>query len=121
MSSEGSQGWEDRYGREPRKGADILVQALEREGVATVFAYPGGCSMEIHQALTRSPKIRNILCRHEQVSSVPALASSGGASLLIMSHPGASMTMTQYRDSVPPYGRYSSSRVAGPESMLRVG
>ena len=75
MSSEGSQGWEDRYGKEPRKGADILVQALEREGVQTVFAYPGGCSMEIHQALTRSPKIRNILCRHEQVTpSVSARA-----------------------------------------------
>lgn len=56
----------DRYGSEPRKGADILVQALEREGVGRVFAYPGGASMEIHQALTRSP-IRNILCRHEQV------------------------------------------------------
>lgn len=59
--------WEDRYGSEPRKGADILVQALEREGVGRVFAYPGGASMEIHQALTRSPTIRNILCRHEQV------------------------------------------------------
>jgi acetolactate synthase I/II/III large subunit len=43
------------------------AQALEREGVDTVFAYPGGASMEIHQALTRSPTIRNILCRHEQV------------------------------------------------------
>lgn len=60
--------WEDRYGNEPRKGADILVQALEREGVGRIFAYPGGASMEIHQALTRSPTIRNILCRHEQVS-----------------------------------------------------
>ena len=59
--------WSDRYGDEPRKGCDILVQALEREGVDTVFAYPGGASMEIHQALTRSPLIRNILCRHEQV------------------------------------------------------
>ena len=42
------------------------MQALEREGVGRVFAYPGGASMEIHQALTRSPTIRNILCRHEQ-------------------------------------------------------
>lgn len=42
-------------------------QALEREGVETLFAYPGGASMEIHQALTRSDTIRNILCRHEQV------------------------------------------------------
>lgn len=42
------------------------MQCLEREGVDTLFAYPGGASMEIHQALTRSPIIRNILCRHEQ-------------------------------------------------------
>ncbi len=42
-------------------------QALEREGVDVLFAYPGGASMEIHQALTRSTTIRNILCRHEQV------------------------------------------------------
>ncbi|XP_077246862.1 acetolactate synthase 3, chloroplastic-like [Tasmannia lanceolata] len=51
---------------EPRKGADILVEALERESVTELFAYPGGASMEIHQALTRSDTIRNILCRHEQ-------------------------------------------------------
>lgn len=51
---------------EPRKGADILVEALEREGVTDVFAYPGGASMEIHQALTRSPTIKNYLFRHEQ-------------------------------------------------------
>ncbi|XP_042489135.1 acetolactate synthase 2, chloroplastic-like [Macadamia integrifolia] len=51
---------------EPRKGADVLVEALEREGVTHVFAYPGGASMEIHQALTRSSSIRNILPRHEQ-------------------------------------------------------
>eukprot|EP01024_Parvocaulis_polyphysoides_P008018 TRINITY_DN12359_c0_g3_i1.p1 TRINITY_DN12359_c0_g3~~TRINITY_DN12359_c0_g3_i1.p1 ORF type:complete len:700 (+),score=117.34 TRINITY_DN12359_c0_g3_i1:135-2102(+) len=58
--------WVDRFGQEARKGCDVLVQALEREGVDTVFAYPGGASMEIHQALTRSTTIRNILCRHEQ-------------------------------------------------------
>ena len=51
---------------EPRKGCDVLVEALERAGVDTVFAYPGGASMEIHQALTRTDRIRNILCRHEQ-------------------------------------------------------
>ncbi|KAM1880834.1 hypothetical protein ACFX13_002511 [Malus domestica] len=51
---------------EPRKGADVLVEALERQGVTDVFAYPGGASMEIHQALTRSSVIRNVLPRHEQ-------------------------------------------------------
>jgi acetolactate synthase-1/2/3 large subunit len=58
--------WVDRFAGAPRKGADILVQALEREGVDTLFAYPGGASMEIHQALTRSETARNVLCRHEQ-------------------------------------------------------
>ena len=47
------------------RGADILVHALEREGVDVIFAYPGGASMEMHQALNRSNKI-GILPRHEQ-------------------------------------------------------
>ena len=47
-------------------GSEILVACLEREGVDTIFAYPGGASMEIHQALTRSKKIRTVLPRHEQ-------------------------------------------------------
>ncbi len=63
----GASEWVDRFGRQQRKGADIVVQALERENVNTVFAYPGGASLEIHQALTRSDTVRNILCRHEQV------------------------------------------------------
>src|SRR5579862_2839838 len=46
-------------------GSEILVACLEREGVDTIFAYPGGASMEFHQALTKSP-IRTILPRHEQ-------------------------------------------------------
>src|SRR5258707_11651791 len=50
-----------------QSGADILVQCLLRHGVDTVFAYPGGASMPIHQALTRvSDRLRTILPRHEQ-------------------------------------------------------
>ncbi|PRW05900.1 acetolactate synthase isoform A [Chlorella sorokiniana] len=66
LASEPPKEWVDRFAGQARKGCDILVQALEREGVDTLFAYPGGASMEIHQALTRSETIRNILCRHEQ-------------------------------------------------------
>ncbi|PHU14482.1 Acetolactate synthase 1, chloroplastic [Capsicum chinense] len=51
---------------EPRKRCDVLVEALERESVITTFAYPGGTTVEIHQALTHCPTIRNILPRHEQ-------------------------------------------------------
>ena len=67
MDSQSPEEWVDRFGDEPRKGADIVVQCLEREGAHRVFAYPGGASMEIHQALTRSNLVKNILCRHEQV------------------------------------------------------
>jgi len=48
-------------------GADILVQCLVRQGVDTIFAYPGGASMPLHQSLTKvEDKIRTILPRHEQ-------------------------------------------------------
>ncbi len=47
-------------------GAEALVQSLVREGVEVVFAYPGGASMPMHQALSHEPSIRTILPRHEQ-------------------------------------------------------
>src|SRR2546423_15435596 len=48
-------------------GADILIESLIRHGVEVVFAYPGGASMPIHQALTKvTNKLRTILPRHEQ-------------------------------------------------------
>src|SRR5437764_179270 len=51
----------------PMSGAQILVQCLLNHGVDVVFAYPGGASMPIHQALTRvADKMRTILPRHEQ-------------------------------------------------------
>ena len=53
-------------------GCEILVKALEEEGVDTIFAYPGGASMEFHQALTHSEQIRTILPRHEQGGSFAA-------------------------------------------------
>ncbi len=48
-------------------GADAVVESLVRHGVDIVFAYPGGASMPLHQALTRyGDRIRTILPRHEQ-------------------------------------------------------
>ena len=48
-------------------GADVFVECLIRQGTDLIFAYPGGCSMPIHQALTvRSKDLRTILPRHEQ-------------------------------------------------------
>ena len=48
-------------------GADILVKSLVDHGVEVLFAYPGGASMPLHQALTRyCDRLRTILPRHEQ-------------------------------------------------------
>ncbi|TXG51779.1 hypothetical protein EZV62_024303 [Acer yangbiense] len=94
-----------RFGQdEPRKGADILVEALEREGVTDVFAYPGGASMEIHQALTRSNTIRNVLPRHEQggiFASEGYARSSGKPGVCIAtSGPGATNLVSGLADAL---------------------
>ena len=89
-------------------GRDIFVQALEREGVEVIFAYPGGASMELHQSLTRS-KIRTILPRHEQGGSFAAegYARATGKAGVCMgtSGPGATNLVTAiadaYMDSCP--------------------
>ena len=53
--------------RPPITGASVLVESLVRHGVDVVFAYPGGASMPMHQALTYCrDQIRTILPRHEQ-------------------------------------------------------
>nr|AMB51356.1 acetolactate synthase [Euphorbia maculata] len=89
---------------EPRKGADILVEALERQGVTDVFAYPGGASMEIHQALTRSPIIRNVLPRHEQggvfAAEGYARASGKPGVCIATSGPGATNLVSGLADAL---------------------
>src|SRR6266481_1467496 len=90
-------------------GSEILVACLEREGVDTIFAYPGGASMEIHQALTRSKKIRTILPRHEQGGSFAAegyaRATGRHGVCMATSGPGATNLVTgiadAYMDSIP--------------------
>src|SRR5262250_3594238 len=89
-------------------GSEILVACLEREGVEAIFAYPGGASMEFHQALTRS-KIRTILPRHEQGGSFAAegyARATGRAGVcMATSGPGATNLVTgiadAYMDSIP--------------------
>ncbi len=48
-------------------GADVVIQSLVNHGIDVIFAYPGGASMPLHQALTRfKDQLRTILPRHEQ-------------------------------------------------------
>ncbi len=46
-------------------GAQILWAALEREGVETVFGYPGGAVLPVYDAMRHS-SVRHVLVRHEQ-------------------------------------------------------
>ena len=92
----------------PIKGAEITIKTLERLGVDTVFAYPGGAAIEFHQALKDS-SIRVILPRNEQGG---AFAADGYARVtgktgvcMATSGPGATNLLTgiadAYMDSIP--------------------
>lgn len=99
---------QDEIGPEMR-GADVMVAALEREGVDVVYAYPGGASLELHQALTKSKKIRTILPRFEQgggfMAHGHARVTGKPAVCMATSGPGATNLVTciadAYMDSVP--------------------
>ncbi len=90
------------------RGADVLLGALQAEGVDLVFGYPGGAIMPVYDALVDSG-IRHILVRHEQGA---ALAANGYARhtgrvgvCLATSGPGATNLVTgiadAFLDSVP--------------------
>ena len=93
-----------RQGASVQCGADILVQSLINHGVDVVFAYPGGASMPLHQALTQfRDKIRTILPRHEQGGGFAAqgYARSTGKIGVCMatSGPGATNLVTAIADA----------------------
>ena len=91
-------------------GSQIMIACLEREGVDTIFAYPGGASMEFHQALTKS-RIRTIPCRGtSRAGRSPRAADTRGRPgragvCMATSGPGATNLVTgiadAYMDSVP--------------------
>jgi len=85
-------------------GADIVVQSLVNHGVEVIFAYPGGCSMPMHQSLTRfSDQLRTILPRHEQGGAFAAqgIARTTGKVGVCMatSGPGATNLVTAIADA----------------------
>ena len=85
-------------------GADILVQALVNNGVSTIFAYPGGQSIPLHQALIRyRDQLRVVLPRHEQGGGFAAqgYARSTGKIGVCMttSGPGATNLITSIADA----------------------
>ena len=112
----------EKTGSQPTSGADIVVQSLVNHGVDTIFAYPGGASIPLHQALTRfRDKIRVILPRHEQGGGFAAqgYARSTGKIGVCMatSGPGATNLVTAIADakldSIPHAGHHRPGGHAG--------
>lgn len=94
----------------PMKGADIVIEAVEKCGADLVFAYPGGQSIELHQALARKKDaIRVVLPRHEQGGAFAAVgyarATGKTGVCFATSGPGATNLITgiadAYMDSIP--------------------
>ncbi len=92
------------------KGARILVEALKKEGVDTLFCYNGGAVISIFDELyTHGKEINLIQPRHEQggTHAADGYARSTGKPgvVLVTSGPGATNTITgiatAYMDSVP--------------------
>jgi acetolactate synthase-1/2/3 large subunit len=91
-----------------KTGAKILIEGLQREGVETIFGYPGGVVLPIYDELYHS-SLRHILVRHEQAAAHAAdgfaRASGRVGVCLATSGPGACNLVTgiatAYMDSVP--------------------
>src|SRR5215470_11773097 len=91
-------------------GAKIICEALKREGVDTIFGYPGGVILPIYdELLNYQNDIRHILVRHEQgamhMAEGYAKATGKVGCVLVTSGPGATNTVTgianAYMDSTP--------------------
>jgi len=52
--------------RRTRIGADVVCEALIRQGVDVFFSYPGGVILPLYDVLGDYPEVRHILVRHEQ-------------------------------------------------------
>ena len=90
-------------------GSQIVLDALKKEGVDTLFGYPGGVVIPIFDALFKEKELKVILNRHEQaaVHAADGYARSTGkvGVALVTSGPGATNAITGIAtaklDSVP--------------------
>jgi acetolactate synthase I/II/III large subunit len=92
-------------------GAEIVLECLLREGVDTIFGYPGGANLPLYQQLPKyADRIQHVLVRHEQggAHAADGYARSRRGSVGVVwatSGPGALNLVTglctAFLDSVP--------------------
>ncbi|NNE41729.1 MAG: acetolactate synthase 3 large subunit [Marinicaulis sp.] len=87
-----------------KAGAELLLDALEEQGVEVIFGYPGGAVLPIYDALHQRDTIRHVLVRHEQgaVHAAEGYARSTGkvGVVLVTSGPGATNAVTGLADAL---------------------
>jgi acetolactate synthase-1/2/3 large subunit len=85
-------------------GAEMVIQALNDQGVEHIFGYPGGAVLPIYDALFQQEKLKHILVRHEQGAAHAAegYARSTGkvGCVLVTSGPGATNAVTGLTDAL---------------------
>ena len=90
-------------------GAEVLIKALQAEGVNYIWGYPGGAVLYIYDALYKQDTIQHVLVRHEQaaVHAADGFARATGevGVALVTSGPGLTNAVTgiatAYMDSIP--------------------
>jgi acetolactate synthase-1/2/3 large subunit len=96
-------------GSQELRGAEILVKALQAEGVKYIWGYPGGAVLHIYDALYKQDTMQHVLVRHEQaaVHAADGYARATGdvGVALVTSGPGVTNAITgiatAYMDSIP--------------------
>ncbi|PKG25056.1 acetolactate synthase large subunit [Niallia nealsonii] len=87
----------------PLTGADLLLQALEKENVEFIFGYPGGAVLPIYDKIYDS-KIFHVLPRHEQggIHAAEGYARISGKPGVVIatSGPGATNIVTGLADAM---------------------
>ncbi|MGG1396681.1 acetolactate synthase large subunit [Bacillus salipaludis] len=89
----------------PLTGADLLIDLLIKEGVDTIFGYPGGAVLPIYDAIWRAQaSIKHVLFRHEQgmIHAAEGYARITGKPgvVLATSGPGATNLITGITDAM---------------------
>jgi acetolactate synthase-1/2/3 large subunit len=89
---------------ETMTGAEMVIRALQDQGVEHIFGYPGGAVLPIYDALFHQEKVRHVLVRHEQgaVHAAEGYARSSGKPgvVLVTSGPGATNAITGLADAM---------------------
>ncbi|MGB2078148.1 MAG: acetolactate synthase 2 catalytic subunit [Vibrio sp.] len=84
-------------------GSELVVSALQQEGITTVFGYPGGAIMPIYDALYDGG-VEHILCRHEQGAAMAAIGLARSTQTvgvcMATSGPGATNLVTGLADAM---------------------